>query len=112
MRLIEKQMLEAILTKEHFKKDNTEVVIIAGCLIGVYLFGSLIAKKSRGHWKLINHPLVHWNTSTTRSRLNALATIFNDSFMGVSRKKGILYIHYNGEVRPIEGTEKYTFIGK
>ncbi len=110
MRKIEEEMITAIQNRESWSKDNTSV-IINGDEITVTLHGNIIAIKDyHGHWKLHNGNISYWNTVTTRSRLNALATIFNGSFGGVSCKKGVLYIHTD-ITRQVDKTN-YTFIGK
>lgn len=111
MRKIEEEMLEAILEKRNWTFNNTKVDIIDD-KIAVSLWDNVIAIKSDGQWMLCNNNCLAWNTVTTRSRLNALATIFNDSYLGVSCKKGVLYVHYDGEVKPMDSNKNYTYIGK
>ena len=68
MRQIEKQMLHAVINRNNWKKDNTEVVNEGG-VISVYLHGNKIfALTSIGAM----YSFAGWDTVTTRSRLRAL----------------------------------------
>ena len=71
MRKIEKQMNEAILNREDFRKDNTEVITISDCSF-VYLHGNHIATVG----KTLDICDAGWQTVTTKSRLNALLNEF------------------------------------
>ena len=71
MRKIEKQMNEAILNREDFKKDNTEVITISDCSF-VYLHGNHIATVG----DTLDICDAGWQTVTTKSRLNALLNEF------------------------------------
>ena len=80
MRVIEKEMLEAIKHGRDWSKDNTRVVVDAGYrsyFVDVFLHGNHIAEvlcrmgcDDRVH---VNHTtLKNWSTRTTLSRLRAL----------------------------------------
>ena len=71
MRKIEKQMNEAILNRQDFRKDNTEVITISDCSF-VYLHGNHIATVG----KTLDICDAGWQTVTTKSRLNALLNEF------------------------------------
>lgn len=72
MRVIDKQMVEAIKARKDFKRGNTQVVM-ADNHIAVFLFGNRIANVYDGFMTLT---LAGWLTPTTRDRLNALAREF------------------------------------
>lgn len=80
MRQIEKQMLAALRNGRNFNGNNTTVNHENGNSY-VYLFGNLIYKvvNSKAYFSLAG-----WNTTTTRSRLNALG-------VNVSQRKGTPY---------------------
>ena len=71
MRKIEQQMNEAILNREDFRKDNTEVITISDCSF-VYLHGNHIATVG----DTLDICDAGWQTVTTKSRLNALLNEF------------------------------------
>ena len=71
MRKIEQQMNKAILNREDFRKDNTEVITISDCSF-VYLHGNHIATVG----KTLDICDAGWQTVTTKSRLNALLNEF------------------------------------
>ena len=71
MRKIEQQMNEAMLNREDFKNDNTEVITISDCSF-VYLHGNHIATVG----KTLDICDAGWQTVTTKSRLNALLNEF------------------------------------
>ena len=68
MRKIEKQMNDAINQCKDWKKDNTEVINYSNCS-DVYLYGHLIARIGETWIELFDGG---WQTSTTKSRLNAI----------------------------------------
>ena len=71
MRKIEQQMNEAILNRQDFRKDNTEVITIRGNSF-VYLHGNHIATVG----DTLDICDAGWQTVTTKSRLNALLNEF------------------------------------
>ena len=70
MRLIEKEMLNAINNGYNWSKDNTQVVHING-IAQVYLHGNNIAS-IYGDVEPNKATLRKWPTPTTKSRLRAL----------------------------------------
>lgn len=69
MRIIEKEMLDAIRSRKNWKKSNTEVRICDNT-ISVFLYSNLIAyKQDDKPWCYCS---CGWHTVTTRSRLKAL----------------------------------------
>ena len=75
MRLIEKQMLDAVNNKSEWEKDNTLVTYIAGKNVSsIFLHGNPIALFHHATSTLEpnRETFALWPTSTTRSRLNAL----------------------------------------
>jgi hypothetical protein len=73
MRLIEREMLDAINRGVNWSKDNTRVEV-AGSLVHVYLHNHHIATVIRGSdmVEVNKNTLYHWPTVTTKSRLRAL----------------------------------------
>jgi hypothetical protein len=73
MRVIEKQMLNAINQGVNWSKDNTRVEV-AGSLVHVYLHNHHIATVIRGSdmVEVNRDTLSYWPTNTTKSRLRAL----------------------------------------
>lgn len=70
MRLVEKQMLEAIRNHNDFDCGNT-MVSVNGAWVFVYLHGNLIfGMNYKTHVKAYNS--CGWRTLTTKNRLNAL----------------------------------------
>ena len=72
MRLIERQMNQAIRSGSDFRKDNTEVVNINGNAF-VYLHGNHIATVFNDSMQIFDGG---WRSNTTKSRLNALCYEF------------------------------------
>jgi len=68
MRVIEKQMNQAISTETDWKCKNTQVVNIEGVSF-VYLYNNLIAMVGDTWLELFDGG---WKTTTTKSRLNAI----------------------------------------
>ena len=72
MRVIERQMIQAIIERKNFKKANTEV-IKDGDFMYIYLHDNLIAKYGlNDNWGQLFISHCNWLTNTTKSRLNAL----------------------------------------
>tara|TARA_R110000803_G_scaffold94912_2_gene162675 strand:- start:330 stop:617 length:288 start_codon:yes stop_codon:yes gene_type:complete len=92
MRLIEEQMNQAIINKDHqWAKDNTCVQYIPQLDESfIYLHGHHIATYSHFHPKVIPNlgTLAEWPTVTTKSRLRALG-------VDVYTRKHVTYV--NGE---------------
>ena len=72
MRKIETQMIAAVKGDKNWTKDNTSVIIEDG-VSKVYLHGNLIAEVGDDFLKLFDGG---WQTTTTKSRLNALLSEF------------------------------------
>ena len=68
MRVIERQMNDAISKEIDWKKDNTEVINIEGVSF-VYLYSNLIAMIGDTWLELFDGG---YQTTTTKSRLNAI----------------------------------------
>ena len=73
MRIIEKNMNQAIRNNSDFKSSNTEVVNIRGNAF-VYLHGNHIATVSNNSVQIFDGG---WQSNTTKSRLNALCYEFS-----------------------------------
>ena len=77
MRVIERQMIQAIIQRKNFKKANTEV-IKDGDFMYIYLHDNLIAKYGlNDNWGQLFISHCNWLTNTTKSRLNALLDEFS-----------------------------------
>lgn len=93
MRLIEKEMNHAVDNGLDWRKDNTEVVTVAGfrsCMSGVYLHGHHIANVycNMAGERLVTvnaDTLGAWPTRTTMSRLRALG-------VDVCTRKGVVHL--------------------
>ena len=72
MRKIESEMIAAVKGDINWSKDNTSVIIEDG-VSKVYLHGNLIAEIDDVSLKLYDGG---WQTTTTKSRLNALLSEF------------------------------------
>ena len=81
MRLIEKQMNNAIRCNQNFSKGNT-VVINIGTKSFVYLHGNHIATVGSDFLQIFDGG---WQSNTTKSRLNALLDEFRPH-VGVVQK--------------------------
>jgi hypothetical protein len=75
MRKIESQMVAAIKSNKDFKVANTEVISCTHTS-DVYLHGNLIARIGETWIELFDGG---WQTSTTKSRLNAILSEFGMS---------------------------------
>ena len=96
MRKIESQMVAAIRAKKDFKVANTKVVTGADTS-AVYLYGSLIARIGETYIELFdgNH-----QTSTTKSRLNAILAEFGMAGEMVFQKGFEWFVRYDGATVP------------
>lgn len=113
MRKIEEQLVNAVLAEAEWTNSNTSTVVTElGYIYSVVLFGNVIMYKKQGHWYLKTDILQAYDSLTTRSRVNAMATIFNDSFEGIRRSKGVTYILYDGKEIPLTTIVGDFFIGK
>jgi hypothetical protein len=99
MRVIERQMNDAINQEIDWKKDNTQVIHIEGVSF-VYLYSNLIAMVADTWLELFD---AGYQTQTTKSRLNAILrahgngeTIYQKNFdWFVSTKDGEVPFHGN-----------------
>jgi hypothetical protein len=85
MRKIESDLIRAINTGAPFNAGNTRIDRV-GDDLRVRLHGNLIACREHGLWTFC---LAGWNTSTTRSRINAIAHEYGAH--GVCTRAGIAY---------------------
>lgn len=85
MKTITKNAANAFILNKSFKGNNTEV-IANGAIVGLYLFGNLIAEKNidKGTTKITN---CGWRTATTKERLNGLPNV------SISQVKGVWYLN-------------------
>lgn len=76
MRKIEKEMLQAIQSRQNWEKDNTRVSIFVNPItkrvdsVWVRLYGNVIYRRDAGRRPWFSS--CGWNSATTRSRLQAL----------------------------------------
>lgn len=88
MRVIEKQMIQAIMNGKNWQKDNTAVFINTEGDAVVFLHGHPIATVKDCLPLELNvdvDTLRNWPTNTTKSRLRALGA-------NVYTKKGVIYL--------------------
>ena len=95
MRLIEKQMNNAIRCNQNFQKDNTAVINI-GTKSFVYLHGNHIATVGSDFLQIFDGG---WQSNTTKSRLNALINEFCYVQDGVFQQNWDWYINTAAGVR-------------
>tara|TARA_R100001463_G_scaffold124515_1_gene181537 strand:+ start:104 stop:487 length:384 start_codon:yes stop_codon:yes gene_type:complete len=101
MRVIERDMIQAIKDKRDWKSSNTSVDITP-MHAEVCLHGNLIAKYNYRKEELIVSS-AGWETNTTKSRLNALVNEFLDGTQnGIFQKAHVWYITDNGRTRPFQ----------
>ena len=96
MRVIERQMNEAILKEKDWKKDNTEVINYSNCS-DVFLYGNLIARIGETWIELFDGG---YQSVTTKSRLNALLQAFGMEGEYVFQKNFQWFINYQGAPIP------------
>ena len=106
MRLIEEQMCSAVINKNDWHKDNTEVMYSPSrdwCC--VYLHKNLIATIDNNSVEVYDGG---WQSNTTKSRLNAIIKgLCNPYEQGVFQKKHEWFIYDNGET--VDFQHGYTF---
>ena len=95
MRVIERQMIEAIKSKANWKLDNTEVIYDEIHQVSdVWLYGHLIATIGKTGIKLYDGG---HQTATTKSRLNAILTAYGLPGESVFQKRHEWFIRlWNG----------------
>ena len=107
MRLIEKQMNNAIRCNQNFQKDNTTVINI-GTKSFVYLHGNHIATVGSDFLQIFDGG---WQSNTTKSRLNALINEFCNAYTdGVFQKNWEWFI--STAAGTVEFENGFTFGGK
>ena len=89
MRKIEQQMIAAIRDGKDWKNANTEVITISD-VSWVYLHGNHIATVYEDSVEVFDGG---WQSSTTKSRLNAIRNAFSISGEGVYQEKYESFIH-------------------
>jgi len=96
MRVIEKQMNDAIIASQDWKKDNTEVINCSN-VSDVYLHNNLIARIGETWIELFDGG---YQSNTTKSPLNAILKVHGCDNEYVFQKKGQWFINYNGAPIP------------
>ena len=96
MRVIEKQMNDAITASKDWKLDNTEVINCTN-VSDVYLHGNLIARIGETWMELFDGG---YQSNTTKSRLNALLSAFGMEGEYVFQKNFQWFINYQGAPIP------------
>ena len=90
MRLIEQQMCSAVVNKNDWRKDNTEVMYSPSRdVCCVYLHKNLIATIDNNSVEIYDGG---WQSNTTKSRLNALCSEFCIAGEGVFQKDFLWYV--------------------
>ena len=110
MRVIERQMIQAIIERKNFKKANTEV-IKDGDFMYIYLHNNLIAKYGiNDNWGQLFISHCNWLSNTTKSRLNVLIENVVGGIYGIHQKNFRWYLntkfHQNLDI-----TDNSSFIG-
>jgi hypothetical protein len=107
MRLIEQQMCNAVINKNDWRKDNTEVLYSPSRdVCCVYLHKNLIATVDNNSVEIYDGG---WQSNTTKSRLNAIINGLCDGYKcGVYQRKFEWFIMDNDET-DIEFENGYTF---
>jgi hypothetical protein len=89
MRAIETEMLTAIINQDEFRQANTEVKQFRNLNTAfVRLHGNLIAEIDY-NTGTATYFSAGWKTTTTKSRLNALGSLFH---LSVYQRKGTWYV--------------------
>ena len=106
MRLIEQQMCSAVINKNDWRKDNTEVIYSPSRdVCCVYLHKNLIATIDNNSVEVYDGG---WQSVTTKSRLNAIInSLCDDTRCGVFQKNYEWFITDNNET--VEFEHGYTF---
>ena len=98
MRKIERQMNTAIQRAINWSSANTRVEAVVGAS-RIYLHGNLIAEVGDDYMQIFDGG---WQTTTTKSRLNALFSEFCNPGEGVFQKAYQWFVRVNGEIVPFE----------
>ena len=109
MRVIERQMIQAIIERKNFKKANTEVIKDSDFMY-IYLHDNLIAKYGlNDNWGQLFISHCNWLTNTTKSRLNCLISFVTGSY-GIYQKNFRWYLHTKKH-NNLDITNNSNFIG-
>ena len=108
MRLIERQMCNALIHEREMRKDNTAVYWIRNDKDSQYYAEVML----HGHHIAEYHPRdkelwlsdAGWQTVTTKSRLNALITEFVSPSSGIHQKDWVWYLTHDGATLPWTGS--------
>ena len=92
MRKIETQIITAIQNNQDLKVANSEVISCSN-VSDVYLHGNLIARIGETWMELFD---CGYQTTTTKSRLNALLSAFGMDGEYVFQKNFQWFVQYNG----------------
>ena len=104
MRKIEANMCDAIQANQDFKSGNTQVITIEGVSF-VYLHGNQIATVTDDSMTVFDGG---WQSTTTKSRLNAIINEFCNAFTdGVFQKDFAWFIRDNKDTHDF--VNGYTF---
>ena len=106
MRVIERQMIDAVINKNDWRKDNTEVIYSPSRdVCCVYLHKNFIATIDNNSVEIYDGG---WQSNTTKSRLNALINGLCDGYrQGIFQKNYKWFITDNNET--VEFEHGYTF---
>ena len=99
MRKIESQMINAVAARKNWSSGNTTVQTDSIGAVRVFLHGNQIAEFHNGVITLWDGG---WQTTTTKSRLNALMTEFTSPANGVFQKAYEWFIKVDGVVSPFQ----------
>jgi len=100
MRKIEADMIQAIKSHKSWKSGNTQVQISPkDNSAHVYLFGNLIATECSRGWMICD---CGWQTTTTKSRLNALLSALFDRPVSISQRNNSWRFTDNGITTLVE----------
>ena len=109
MRLIEQQMCNAVINKNDWRKDNTEVMYSPSRDVScVYLHKNLIATIDNNSVEIYDGG---WQSNTTKSRLNAIINTLCDGMnQGVYQRKFEWFIQDDErDINVIDFQNGYTF---
>ena len=96
MRVIERQMNDAILNSKDWKNANTQVINYSNCS-DVFLHNNLIARIGETWIELFDGGV---QSATTKSRINALLKAHGCENEYVFQRKGEWFLNYQGAPIP------------
>lgn len=91
MRLITMEMSDAVHSRRHYKKSNTEVIIDNNSNASVYLFENKIIQTDGEE---VAYDSCGWKTNTTKERLTSLMP----QEYAIIQRKSEWYISRNGNI--------------